>query len=76
MKTVYITSIMVVFAAIWLAPNNSRANQSEDEAAIRKSDDAYVEAYNKQDAKALKRFRRSPTVSKSYHQSSYCGLET
>jgi uncharacterized protein (TIGR02246 family) len=29
------------------------ADQANDEAAIRKSDDAYVEAYNKQDAKAL-----------------------
>src|SRR4029078_9540397 len=29
------------------------ADQADDEAAIRKSDDAYVEAYNKQDAKAL-----------------------
>jgi uncharacterized protein (TIGR02246 family) len=53
MKTVYITSIMIVSAAIWLVPNNSRANQSEDEAAIRKSDEAYVAAYNKQDARAL-----------------------
>jgi uncharacterized protein (TIGR02246 family) len=44
---------MIVAATIWLAPNDSRADQSEDEAAIRKSDDAYVEAYNKQDAKAL-----------------------
>jgi uncharacterized protein (TIGR02246 family) len=30
-----------------------QANQADDEAAIRKSDVAYVEAYNKQDAKAL-----------------------
>lgn len=30
-----------------------RAEQAEDEAAIRKSDAAYVEAYNKQDAKGL-----------------------
>jgi uncharacterized protein (TIGR02246 family) len=29
------------------------ADQAEDEAAIRKNDDAYVEAYNKHDAKAL-----------------------
>src|SRR6478672_7077872 len=29
------------------------ADQADDEAAIRKSDNAYVEAYNKQDAKAL-----------------------
>jgi uncharacterized protein (TIGR02246 family) len=32
---------------------NSYADQGEDEAAIRKSDEAYVEAYNKRDAKAL-----------------------
>jgi uncharacterized protein (TIGR02246 family) len=36
-----------------LAPAVCTANQAEDEAAIRKSDDAYVEAYNKQDAKSL-----------------------
>jgi uncharacterized protein (TIGR02246 family) len=30
-----------------------RADQAEDEAAIRKNDDAYVAAYNKHDAKAL-----------------------
>src|SRR6185436_18982308 len=30
-----------------------RADQVDDEAAIRKSDDAYVDAYNKHDAKAL-----------------------
>src|SRR6185369_13961354 len=29
------------------------ADQADDEAAIRKSDNAYVEAYNKHDAKAL-----------------------
>src|SRR6185295_5260064 len=33
--------------------NACRADQADEEAAIRKSDDAYVEAYNKQDAKAL-----------------------
>jgi uncharacterized protein (TIGR02246 family) len=33
--------------------NVCRADQAEDEAAIRKSDEAYVEAYNKRDAKAL-----------------------
>jgi uncharacterized protein (TIGR02246 family) len=39
--------------AICLAPNVCRADQAEDEAAIRKNDDAYIEAYNKHDAKAL-----------------------
>ena len=33
--------------------NACRADQAEEEAAIRKIDDAYVEAYNKHDAKAL-----------------------
>src|SRR6185503_16548680 len=44
---------VVAFCATCLALNVCRANQADDEAAIRKSDDAYVEAYNKQDAKAL-----------------------
>ncbi len=33
--------------------NVCRADQAEDEAAIRKADEAYVEAYNKHDAKAV-----------------------
>jgi uncharacterized protein (TIGR02246 family) len=37
----------------WFAPSDSRADQAQDEAAIRKSDEAYVEAYNNRDAKAL-----------------------
>ena len=53
MKTVYIKSILIVSAAIWFAANNCRADQADDEAAIRKTDDAYAEAYNKRDAKAL-----------------------
>src|SRR3954451_19555107 len=53
MKTVYILGISIVSAAIWWAPIECRADQVEDEAAIRKADDAYVEAYNKRDAKAL-----------------------
>jgi uncharacterized protein (TIGR02246 family) len=36
-----------------LAAIESRADQAADEAAIRKSDEAYVAAYNKHDAKAL-----------------------
>jgi uncharacterized protein (TIGR02246 family) len=39
---------------VWcLAPSSVRADQAEDEAAIRKNDAAYVDAYNKHDAKAL-----------------------
>lgn len=40
-------------SAAWYSTNFCRANQAEDEAAIRQSDKAYVEAYNKRDAKAL-----------------------
>src|SRR4029079_11569407 len=47
------TGVVVAFCASCLALNVCRADQADDEAAIRKSDDAYVEAYNKQDAKAL-----------------------
>jgi len=36
-----------------LAPCICRADQAEDEAAIRANDGAYVDAYNKRDAKAL-----------------------
>jgi uncharacterized protein (TIGR02246 family) len=36
-----------------LSPCISFASQADDEAAIRKSDEAYVAAYNKRDAKAL-----------------------
>ena len=36
-----------------LSSLDSRADQAEDEAAIRKNDEAYVAAYNKQDAKAV-----------------------
>jgi len=41
------------FVANVLVPSEILADQAEDEAAIRKSDEAYVQAYNKQDAKAL-----------------------
>jgi len=43
----------VVSCSLLVAPSLCIADQAEDEAAIRKSDDAYIEAYNKQDAKAL-----------------------
>src|SRR3954453_14099371 len=45
--------VLLVCSLNCFVPNVGRAEQSEDEAAIRKSDDAYVEAYNKRDAKAL-----------------------
>jgi uncharacterized protein (TIGR02246 family) len=47
-------SFVVVTCYLFAVHSNvGRADQAEDEAAIRKSDAAYVEAYNKQDAKAL-----------------------
>jgi uncharacterized protein (TIGR02246 family) len=47
----------VLFAccALASAANIARADQAEDEAAIRKSDEAYVSAYNRHDAKAIAR---------------------
>lgn len=51
LKTNLIVSLCFTMQA--LAVVQSRANQAEDEAAIRKSDEAYVEAYNKRDAKAV-----------------------
>jgi len=54
MKNLQISLIAVVcFCECFLATTGSRADQAADEAAIRKNDDAYVEAYNKHDAKAL-----------------------
>src|SRR5262249_12360474 len=49
----YARIAMSCLAVWWIAPAISRADQAADEAAIRKSDAAYVEAYNKEDAKAL-----------------------
>jgi uncharacterized protein (TIGR02246 family) len=53
MKIAYVAYFSIVSAAIWVAPNNSRADQAEDEAAIRKNAENYVAAYNNHDAKAL-----------------------
>jgi uncharacterized protein (TIGR02246 family) len=51
MKSVHICCLALV-SLTWLAPT-SRADQAEDEAAIRKNAEEYVAAYNKHDAKAL-----------------------
>src|SRR5689334_2383432 len=51
MKKQTLIRVLSVCCAICLATSFCRADQADDEAAIRKSDDAYVEAYNKQDAK-------------------------
>ena len=53
MKTKQFTHVLLVCCMGCFVSNVCRANQGDDEAAIRKSDDAYVEAYNKHDAKAL-----------------------
>src|SRR5262245_2535820 len=54
MKKLYVLCVAAsCLLAFFLAPVRSRADQADDEAAIRKSDAAYLEAYNKQDAKAL-----------------------
>ena len=53
MQTIRTISILVVGCASGVALNNARADQTADEAAIRKTDAAYVEAYNKHDAKAV-----------------------
>ena len=53
MKTKQFTRLLLVCCISGFVSNACRADQANDEAAIRKSDDAYVEAYNKHDAKAL-----------------------
>ena len=53
MKTKQLTRLLLACCMGCFVSNFCRADQGDDEAAIRKSDDAYVEAYNKHDAKAL-----------------------
>src|SRR5437868_4885535 len=53
MKKKPLTRVALAFCLSCFVSNVCRADHAEDEAAIRKTDDAYVEAYNKQDAKAL-----------------------
>ena len=53
MKTVHTICFSIVFCASSLPPIICRAGQAEDEAAIRKNDEAYVAAYNKHDATAI-----------------------
>ncbi len=45
--------LVIVCCSTLLGPSVCMADPAEDEAAIRKSDAAYIEAYNKHDAKAL-----------------------
>jgi uncharacterized protein (TIGR02246 family) len=53
MSKVQLICIVIACCASSFVSSVCRADQAEDEAAIRKSDNAYVEAYNKRDAKAL-----------------------
>src|SRR6478736_5213679 len=53
MKTKQFIHLLLISCMSCFVSTACRADQSEDEAAIRKSDEAYVAAYNKQDAKAL-----------------------
>ena len=53
MKKKQFTRVLLVCCISCFVSNVCRADQAEDEAAIRRNDDAYVEAYNKHDAKAL-----------------------
>ena len=53
MTRVRFIRVVVACCASCLALDVCRADQAEDEAAIRKNAEAYVEAYNKHDAKAL-----------------------
>jgi uncharacterized protein (TIGR02246 family) len=53
MTRVRFANVVVACCASCLVLDVCRADQAEDEAAIRKNAEAYVEAYNKHDAKAL-----------------------
>jgi uncharacterized protein (TIGR02246 family) len=53
MKIMRFTYVAIAIFGSSLTLNVCLGDQAEDEAAIRKSDAAYVEAYNKKDAKAL-----------------------
>jgi uncharacterized protein (TIGR02246 family) len=53
MKKMNVLCVAIACIVGWLAPNNCRADQAEDEASIRKNAEAFVVAYNKRDAKAL-----------------------
>ena len=53
MKKKHFTCVLIVICMSCFVSNVCLADQTEEEAAIRKIDDAYVEAYNKHDAKAL-----------------------
>src|SRR5688572_3731719 len=53
MRTVCLASISIICALICVGPVHCFADQAEDDAMIRKNAEAYVDAYNKRDAKAV-----------------------
>jgi uncharacterized protein (TIGR02246 family) len=53
MKSVRVLCIATACGLSWLPSVNCRADQAEDEAAIRANAEAYVAAYNNRDAKAV-----------------------
>src|SRR5262245_40599234 len=53
MNRAHVACIAVFGCVIWLGTTHCHAGQAEDEAAIRKNDEAYVAAYNRHDAKAI-----------------------
>ena len=53
MKNFCAVTIVAICGLIWLSPSICRADQAEDEAAIRENAKTYADAYNKHDAKAV-----------------------
>src|SRR3954447_1034733 len=53
MTKLKLACVVIICCVVSLVTGSGRADQAEDEAAIRKNDADYVEDYNKHDAKAL-----------------------
>lgn len=53
MKNIHVACCSLLYSAIFIAPNIARADQAEDEAAIRKNAADFASAYNNRDAKTV-----------------------
>jgi uncharacterized protein (TIGR02246 family) len=53
MKRTYLVCVAIACCTSWFWTHDCCADQAADEAAIRKNDEVYVEAYNRHDAKAI-----------------------
>jgi uncharacterized protein (TIGR02246 family) len=53
MNKIHVLCIAIAFNFSWSSVEKCKADQAEDEAAIRKNAEAYVAAYNKRDAKGV-----------------------